>query len=224
MKTKLSLICLGVGILSGCSASIKHSDHAPTWYTVEAHEVKRVAMYTTRLNDNLTDLYNAQARAFISHRKDFLLIGPKKMRVWTLEEYPALCKANEDAQAVLVNEVETFRDQKEQIGLRVRGTLVNCDPKKFGQILWQSTVEDCYDKEDEDLKVLVAAYTARFGEPAKPYIPAFYGLSAELYQSMPDPFLTGEEVDEKVELDAEYVQGKREPLSVAHLNSQERKK
>jgi len=182
------------------SCTIKHSFVTPTYEELEKNKLKKIVHYLKpfKSEKSIKNLYYQISRAYISHHKEYLLITAK--RATKLENIKKLCKLNKKADGILISQFEKIDDSKNSIEMRLKSSLYNCPNQK---LIWQTIAENSYAKKEDDLKVLTSSYVGKLGTKVENHVAPFYQITRKLFDTLPNPKLTEDEEEEKLELDSQ---------------------
>jgi probable lipoprotein (TIGR04455 family) len=171
----------------------------------ERSRYKRIALFAEAdpaLDPNVAVLYLGMLRDFLAHHREFIIVGggvrpaagPK----------PAVCAerfsgVGPDA-ALQIALPEAKHTRGESVRLRAVATLFSCAD---GERLWSAEGEGEWDVRDDALAGATRAYSGRYGEAAGEFTPAFWRMTRALYDSLPGPELSGDDIDQKIDFDAQ---------------------
>ncbi|MEQ9363016.1 MAG: MXAN_6521/LA_1396 family lipoprotein [Leptospirales bacterium] len=115
-----------------------------------------------------------------------------------------LCTADYDGKkphGVLISQFQRLEVDaaRNTVALRVEARLVDCET---GLLVWRAVGENTYASNDADLEQTIRGYANRYGEETRPYVAGFFLLTRKLFDSMPNPNLSEDDIIEKIEIDA----------------------
>lgn len=150
-------------------------------------------------DEKVRELWGVLARRYVNQKRNFI-VRERPEETLNAEAQSAsfdplsLCAASENLEGVLHLEPHVKREGKGVEG-SVLARLLRC---RDGQEVWAALSEASFESADEDLKEITAQYTSELGPEVEPYVaPSFRLLKAAL-DTLPDPVLTEEDVDEKI--------------------------
>ncbi|QRN98734.1 MXAN_6521/LA_1396 family lipoprotein [Archangium violaceum] len=193
---RLALV-MGLALLAGC-ATVKNSHVRPDYETVDKTQVKRLAVVTQPLPDNVQkvgELWSLIARRYVNQNRDF--IAKVNTAVDGNPEdtsFKDLCVEGIEGILWLF---PTVKRTGAGVEAAVKAQLLRC---RDGQEVWGAEAAGSWPSEDERYKELTAQYTGELGPDVTPYVaPTFRLLSATL-DTLPRPQLGESDVEEKIEL------------------------
>ncbi|ADO75061.1 MXAN_6521/LA_1396 family lipoprotein [Stigmatella aurantiaca] len=197
MTTKPIALTLGLALLAGCSA-VKKSTIRPDYEQVDKQRVKRLAVVTQPLPDGqqaVGDLWSLIARQYVNQNRDFLV-----------KEHAATSGPLDDAgiQALCVNGIEGVlwlhpQVKRTQNGAEaaVQARLVRCGD---GEDVWSAEAGGSWESQDPKFRERTEQYISQFGPSVEPYVVPSYKLLMATLNTLPNPQLTEQDIDEKIEL------------------------
>ncbi len=197
-------------LISGCvvKSTYLRDDFAPGGVARE----KRIALTVSGAPatvDRAGLVYLAILRDYLSHHSEYIIIGGGPSVIGggstpnSATSRPPVCtqrfgRFNPDA--AMHGELEALDESDGEVRLVVTASLYRCTD---GELLWRAKGDGRWDAEDSSLQRVVRGYSARYGAETTPYIPAIWRMTRKLYDSLPPPELTQNEIDERIELDAQ---------------------
>ncbi len=146
---------------------------------------------------DVSRLYLDMAAHEVSLHGEYLITRIR--RAISLSELPAYCKAHSDLDGVIIHRFTDLEGDQETFHLTVQASLLDC---RRESLVWEARGGKSFDREDSDLSRMIASYRSRYGGIADQFAAPFYGIIRKLYDSLPDPTLVDEDLQNKVELDA----------------------
>lgn len=197
MTTKRLALVLGVAGLTAC-ATVKNSFTRPDYMQVDQQRVKRLVVVTQPLPDgkqSLGELWSLIARQYVNQNRDFLV---KQNVVQTEPATDASLKAlcTEGIEGVLLLAPQMKRTQ-DGADAAVRARLMRCVD---GEDVWSAEATGSWDSQDEKFRERAAEYVKQFGPEVEPYVVPSYKLLKATLETLPNPKLNDQDVDEKIEL------------------------
>jgi probable lipoprotein (TIGR04455 family) len=197
MTTKRLALVLGVAGLTAC-ATVKNSFTRPDYTQVDQQRVKRLVVVTQPLPDgkqSLGELWSLIARQYVNQNRDFLV---KQNVVQTEPASDASLKAlcTEGIEGVLLLAPQMKRTQ-DGADAAVRARLMRCVD---GEDVWSAEASGSWDSQDEKFRERAAEYVKQFGPEVEPYVVPTYKLLKATLDTLPNPKLNDQDVDEKIEL------------------------
>lgn len=197
MTTKRLALVLGVAGLTAC-ATVKNSFTRPDYTQVDQQRVKRLVVVTQPLPDgkqSLGELWSLIARQYVNQNRDFLV---KQNVVQTEPATDASLKAlcTEGIEGVLLLAPQMKRTQ-DGADAAVRARLMRCVD---GEDVWSAEATGSWDSQDEKFRERAAEYVKQFGPEVEPYVVPSYKLLKATLDTLPNPKLNDQDVDEKIEL------------------------
>ena len=193
-------------LLALTSCTVKYTYLTETYDQEERHQVKRLLMANVGLPQRalIEKTFFHVARDYIAHHTDFILLPPSPFKKGRVDlNAGSLCPKGPlpSYEGVLLNFFEKFVESEDDVELQLHTLIYDC---KKNKVVWIARGENSYDKEDEDLKTTVKAYSERIGSDAGPFVPPFYHFVRSVFDELPTPVLNESEVDEKIENDASF--------------------
>jgi probable lipoprotein (TIGR04455 family) len=153
--------------------------------------VKRIAVagWAPSEYTDLAPLAAQVATDFVKLRKNYVVFDPVVIK----RDFGEACGSVEGVLEVRVLDVEV---DGEEVTARLQTDLYRCAD---GALLWRSAGELEAESDDQDLRQLAAAYTAKAGAAAKQFAAPLFAVLQDLLAPLPDPVLNDEEIAEKIE-------------------------
>ncbi|MBI3182328.1 MAG: MXAN_6521/LA_1396 family lipoprotein [Myxococcales bacterium] len=190
MKRLAPLLLLAVG----CSV-VKMHRVMPGYGATERTRTKRLlclARAGPEGTEKVSELFALVARRYVNQKRNFLVkahgtaSAPLELR--------AHCQ--EGVEGVLWLEPELERKEG-GVQARLEARLLRCEG---GAEIWAADAAGSFPAEDPGLKEVTAQYVAELGAEVGPYVPSALYLLRPALDTLPDPLLSEEEVEEKIEL------------------------
>lgn len=177
-------------LLAGC-ATVKMSRVEPDWAANDQARVKRLAVVTAQapgVPDPVQALWSLLARRYVNQKRDFLA------KVNATAATPQAQCAGVEGVLWLVPDVKRAGNGVEA---SVDARLLRCSD---GGTIWQAQAAGSWASRDDVLKETTAQYVTELGAAVEPFVaPSFRLLKAAL-DTLPNPKLNDEDVNEKIEL------------------------
>lgn len=179
----------------GCSV-VKHTRTRDDWKSVDANRVKRLLIVTAPLPDGdqkVGELWSRIAKRYTNQKRDFM--AKEDMAQASVEGgAKSLCREGIEGVMHLQPNVERKGNGVEAA---VKAQLVRCVD---GEIVWETSAAGSWDSVDPVLQSTTQQYASELGPEVEPYVaPSFHLLKATL-DTLPNPVLTEEDKDERIEL------------------------
>jgi len=188
-----ALAVVGAVGISGCT--IREMRLRPDYDKVDKFRVKRLSIVTSPLPDGSQaggDLFSLMARRQVNLKRQFIAKDTAAMQEGF--EPRARCKGGIEGVMWLKPNAKRFN---KSVTLNLDAKLYRCID---GAVVWEASGGGRWAEADDTLKEMTATYVSELGPEAEPFVaPAFHMMKA-LVDQMPDPVLTEEDKDEKIEL------------------------
>jgi len=191
MRRILSFILLAV-VGSACSP-LNGVYTQPGYLPRGPNPVKRIAItaWAPAENKGLADTLTAVATDLVKLRKNYLVYETQPQT----RSFSDLCKGK--VEGVLVARTLAVHQEGRDITLNVALELYRCTD---GALLWVADGDDTIASDDDNLVKLTGNYTTSVGEAAKVFAAPAFSLLQQLVAELPDPILSDEDINEKIEL------------------------
>jgi len=200
LKTHLFLVFISF-FLSNCA--LQKWFITSSYKLEERHRLKRVALIMDDHQNiaKLDELFMSMARDYVSHKKEYIIYTLDN-EVVDVQKTSLLkiCRENSQIEGLLVHHWQRFDPKVHNIKLQMKSELIDCKNMK---LVWTSTNGDTYKFQANELGALVRSWEGKLGSYVSDYVAPFYYFLDDLYFSLPDPILNDEDINEKVEKDAE---------------------
>jgi probable lipoprotein (TIGR04455 family) len=181
------------------SCTIKHSFVTDTFEENEKKYLKRVSIYSfSGPKDKVArEVYNHILYNVVSNNKEYILY-PAVKKSKAKADPKLLCRFNRRLQGVIINKFERYEVEEDDITMRVNSALYSCKDQK---LVWNAIAENSFSKNGADLKVYKETIESKLGRDSGNYVAPFYNMSRKLFDSLPEPELSDDEEDEKIDQD-----------------------
>jgi probable lipoprotein (TIGR04455 family) len=197
MTTKRLALVLGLAGLTAC-ATVKNSFTRPDYTQVDQQRVKRLAVVTQPLPDgkqSLGELWSLIARQYVNQNRDFLVKSNLSLpEPATDDSLKALCVEGIEGVLLLAPQVKRTQDGAEEA---VRARLMRCVD---GEDVWSAEATGSWGSQDDKFRERAAQYVQQLGPEVEPYVVPTYKLLTATLDTLPNPKLNDQDVDEKIEL------------------------
>jgi len=180
-------------LAQGCV--IHHVRLRPDYDTTDKLAVKRLAVVTQPLPEGVQaagDLWSLIGRREVNLKRQFIA----RETAAVAEPFEPRSRCGEGIEGVLWLKPDVRRDGG-SLAVRAEATLFRCTD---GGVVWEAAGGGCWPMKDEGVKEITASYTSELGPDVEPYVGPTYHLLKALVDQMPDPVLSEEDKDEKIEL------------------------
>jgi probable lipoprotein (TIGR04455 family) len=197
MMTKRLTLMLSLAVLTAC-ATVKNSFTRPDYEQVDKERVKRLAVVTQPLPDGkqaVGELWSLIARQYVNQNRDFLvksnLALPEPATPGSLK---ALCVEGIEGVLLLDPQVKLNKDD---VDVAVRARLMRCADSED---VWSAEAAGSWGSRDEKFRERAAQYAQQLAPEVEPYVVPTYKLLQATLDTLPNPKLNDQDVDEKIEL------------------------
>lgn len=188
----------GLLFLIGCSSSQTFLD--PGFANSGGQHYKRIVLVLEpgELDRAAHALLLGTSLEYIGHHKEYILYGAGVERAE--RRGAGFCAGGDyEADAYLLLKVERATLEGARFLFSVKAGLHDCaDDSK----LWAAEYGSAYPRYDQDLAATIRGFQNRYGVQTGPFIPGVYLITRELFESLPDPELSGDDILEKIDIDA----------------------
>ncbi len=205
MKTSTTLrigaTALVAVMMSACT--VKHTYTKPGYAQDERNRLKRVVLAVSEpptAGKDVMELYLGVVREFVSHHNEYIILDTKVIQ--DPNGFEELCQRKANGKlphGIVASTFENLRLGADELEVRIQAKLNDCEN---GTLVWEAVAENEYDVKDDDLEKTIANYANRYGAETRPYVAGFYSIVRKLFDSLPQPKLNDEDIDEKIEMDA----------------------
>jgi probable lipoprotein (TIGR04455 family) len=197
MMTKRLALMLGLAVLTAC-ATVKNSFTRPDYEQVDKERVKRLVVVTQPLPEGkqtLGELWSLIARQYVNQNRDFLVKqNLTQAEPATPSSLKALCTEGIEGVLLLDPQVKLNKDD---VDVAVRARLMRCADSED---IWSAEAAGSWGSRDEKFRERAAQYVQQFGPEVEPYVVPTYKLLQATLDTLPNPKLNDQDVDEKIEL------------------------
>lgn len=205
MNASLILRATGLAALLviGGACTVKHTYTKPGYAQDERDRLKRVVLAVAQQPETdkaVMNLYLGVVREFVSHHNEYIILDTKV--VASADGFEALCKQKANGKlphGIVASTFENLRPAGDDVEMRIHARLNDCEN---GALVWEAVAENDYDSQDDDLEKTIANYANRYGAETRPYVAGFYLIVRKLFDSLPQPQLNDDDIEEKIEMDA----------------------
>jgi probable lipoprotein (TIGR04455 family) len=180
-------------LLLGCI--IREARLRADYDTVDKLRTKRLAIVTQPLPEgvqSLGDLWSVMARRQVNLKRQFIA----KETAAVVEAFEPRSRCKEGIEGVLWLKPNVKREGKD-LFTEVTAKLFRCTD---GAVVWEAEGAGRWPQQDEGVEQTVATYVKELGPEVQDYAGPTFHLIKALVDQMPDPTLTEEDKDEKIEL------------------------
>lgn len=197
MMTKRLTLTLGLAVLTAC-ATVKTRFTRPDYEQVDKERVKRLVVVTQPLPDGkeaVGELWSLIARQYVNQNRDFLvksnLALPEPATAASLQ---SLCVEGIEGVLLLAPQVKLH---PEGADAAVRARLMRCADSED---VWSAEASGNWGSRDEKFRERTAQYVQELGPEVEPYVVPTYKLLQATLGTLPNPKLSEQDIDEKIEL------------------------
>ena len=193
---RLLFLCVMV-VLPACSV-VKASTLRPDWAQEDQRLVKRLAVVVEPLpdgNPKAAELVARIARRYVNLKRDFLV----KREVFADKAIALaeVCGGDDAIEGMLVLHV-TLTKRGEGYESELTGALQRCSD---GREAWSVNAAGSFASKDERLTEVTQVYVREVGVEVEPYVAPVMNLLRPALDTLPQPVLTEDDVNEKLSLD-----------------------
>jgi probable lipoprotein (TIGR04455 family) len=160
--------------------------------------VKRLVVVTQPLPDGkqpLGELWSLIARQYVNQNRDFLVKqNLTQAEPATPDSLKALCTEGIEGVLLLDPQVKLNKDD---VDTAVRARLMRCADSED---VWSAEAAGSWGSRDEKFRERAAQYVQQFGPEVEPYVVPTYKLLQATLDTLPNPKLNDQDIDEKIEL------------------------
>ncbi len=185
--------------LSGCSV-VKSAMIRPDWAQEDQRKVKRLAVVVQPLPDGNAkagEMVARLARRYVNLKRDFLV--KREVSQGEPASLAQLCAATGDDAvegALFLN--LTLTKHGEGFEAELAGSLKRCPD---GRDAWVATAAGSFASKDDRLTEVTQVYVREIGPEVEPYVAPVMNLLRPALDTLPQPLLTDDDVNEKLSLD-----------------------
>lgn len=192
--TRLVLLSM---LLAGCSV-VKSAKVSDDWAARRAQHLKRLEVVVAPLpagNQRAGEAMARIARRYVNQKREFLVKA--ELATAHLDAPRALCGGDEHIEGLLILEPD-FQPKGEGFEATMRAKLLACDDFTTG---WNASAAGSFPSKDERLVEVTQVYEQEFGPEVQPFIPPFFNLLRPVLDTLPQPTLDEQDIEEKLTLD-----------------------
>ncbi len=188
------LVCVPLLLVS---CTVRYSRIKSGYESSERLRLKRIMLLveSAHTDEKIRKLFAAVAREYISHHKEYIFF-PKLLD--PAVDLVSHC-AKEKLDGILTVRFYRLEKREGQVDMEVQSALYGCSTPA---IVWEALARNNYASQDSDLTTLTTSYTNRIGPEIADYAAPFYLIERKLFESLPDPLLTEEDIEAKIEADS----------------------
>lgn len=195
MKNTFVAVAVLAGAVAGSGCTIKRVSLRPDYEQVDRMRVKRLLVITQPQPDGSKaagDLWSLIARRQVNLKRQFIA----KETASQPDPFTPTEKCGPGLEGVLWLKPRVTREDQYMVA-SVDATLFRCGD---GGTVWTAEGGGRWPIEDSGVKEITATYVKELGPEVAPHVPAAFNLIKALVDEMPDPVLTEEDKDEKIEV------------------------
>ena len=186
-----------VAVVPACSV-VKASSLRPDWPQEDQRTVKRLAVIVEPLpegNAKGAEMIGRVVRRYVNLKRDFLV----KREVFSDKTIALaeVCGGDDAIEGVLVLHV-TMTKKGEGYEAELTGSLQRCSD---GREAWSVSAAGSFASKDERLTELTQVYVREIGPEVEPMVAPVMNLMRPALDTLPQPLLTEDDVNEKLSLD-----------------------
>lgn len=181
------LAALAVALLgAGCAVtSTVREDYEQT----DKKTLKRIGVYAPRAPAGAPAVVRTLAerisKRYVNQHKDYLILATGKAHPPGVD-------------GMLLIEMRSLARDGSDVDVELTARLLRA---KTGVEVWRAEASKSVESDDEDLMNLVAQYKKELGPAAEPYAAPLFVVLKKVYDTMPTPALTDEDILEKISLE-----------------------
>lgn len=183
---------------AGCSA-VRNKYVRPDYEQADKTRVKRLAVVTQPLpggDAKAGELWSLVARKYVNQNRNFIAkVNEARDGEATPDALRALCQ--EGIEGVLHLDPTGTRRTGKGVEAQVEARLVRCSD---GEDVWRAEAGGSWSSDDEGLKEITQQYASEVGEEVTPWVAPTFRLLQATLDTLPQPELTEQDKDEKIEL------------------------
>ena len=193
---RLVFLCV-VMVLPACSV-VKASMLRPDWAQEDQRVVKRLAVVVEPLpdgNPKAGELVARIARRYVNLKRDFLV--KREVFVDKAIALAEVCGGDDAIEGVLLLHVSLTK-RGEGYESELTGSLQRCAD---GREAWSVNAAGSFASKDGQLTEVTQVYVREVGPEVEPYVAPVMNLLRPALDTLPQPVLTEDDVNEKLSLD-----------------------
>ncbi|WP_224361449.1 MXAN_6521/LA_1396 family lipoprotein [Hyalangium versicolor] len=197
MMTKRLALAMVLAGLTAC-ATVKNSFTRPDYEQVDRHRLKRLVVVTQPLPDGkqaLGDLWSLIAREYVYQNRNYIVKdNVAQAEPSTNDSLKALCTEGVEGVLLLAPQLKATQDGAD---VAVNARLMRCAD---GEDTWRAEAAGSWGSHDDKFSARIERYVKKLGPEVEPFVVPSYKLLKATLDTLPDPQLTSEEEDEKIEM------------------------
>ena len=185
-----------LSVASGCASVVKSAHTSDEWKSVDQNRVKRLVVVTQPYpagNEKVGEMWSSIAARRVDLKRDFIIKDKQTLSAESPFDPKTLCGEGLDGVLWLKPNATS---QGDGIEAEVQGVLLRCVD---GQEVWTAEAAGSWSSHEEKLAQTVKDYVAEFGPEVEPFVVGSYHLLNDTLDTLPNPVLTEDEKDEKIE-------------------------
>jgi probable lipoprotein (TIGR04455 family) len=196
MRNALAVVAVvALGAVAGSGCTIRRSALRPDYEQVDRYRVKRLVIITQPQPEGskaVGDLWSLIARRQVNLKRQFIAKETDSLA----QPFDPKERCGEGLEGVLWLKPQVRREDGYLVA-SVDARLLRCSD---GGTVWRAEGGGRWPLQDPGVKEITATYVQELGPEVAPHVPAAFNLIKALVDEMPDPVLTEEDKDEKIEL------------------------
>lgn len=192
-RAGLPLALLAAALLQGCT--IESYYLSDSWESQDRLQLKRTFVLIDAppgTPEPFVELAGRIARRYVNLKKDFLVLGNAPA-----QPEPSAALAETDGQLLLAFS-EVRLDDAADLRLRVKAQLLRAQDRS---VVWEVVASRSDEPANEDLSRLIQRYVRELGPEVELYVAPTFILMKRVFDTLPSPELTDEDIDAKIMLD-----------------------
>ncbi len=190
----VSLAAAALLLSTGCSV-VKMHRVRPDYAQADQTQTKRLVVVTQPLPDGQQkagELFSLVARRYVNQKRDFIVKDHRAQAEPV--DVKGVCGEGLEGVLWLKPAVQKKGDGVEG---EVDAQLLRC---RDGEEVWAAKVGGSFESADGRLKEVTSQYVAELGGEVQPYVAPAFHLLRPMLDTLPQPKLNEQDVDEKIEL------------------------
>ena len=191
------LLVLSLVALCACSV-LKASSLRPDWPQEDQRTVKRLAVVVEPLpdgNPKAAEMIARVARRYVNLKRDFLV--KREVFADKAASLAQVCGGDDAIEGALILHI-TMLKRGEGYESELTGSLQRCSD---GREAWSAKAGGSFPSKDERLTEVTQVYVRELGPEVEPYVAPAMNLLRPALDTLPQPVLTEDDVNEKLSLD-----------------------
>lgn len=178
----------------GCAPVVRSHRIRPDYNAVDRDKVKRVLVVTQPLPDGQAkagELFSLVARRYVNQKRNFIV------KEHTARAEPAPGRDCPEGFEGLLWLKPTLKRVGDGVEGELDARLLRCSD---GEEVWAAQSGGSFPSDDSHLKEVTQQYAAELGSEVAPYVAPTFNLLRPTLDTLPNPVLTEDDVNEKIEL------------------------